>query len=157
MPNLCLEWMDETGQVSRLDLIDKIFIGRCCRGIEDSRRIVVKDLAVSRDHTIVSLDGSRFQITDMSKNGVLVNNVRVEPGSPRNLFEGDIITFGDATNLAFRLSGMANKSLTSPIIICEKTAGIVDPDLRMLDLGLSTIRGRSGEEHLFDFYHKTGL
>lgn len=305
MPNPCLEWVDETGRVCRLDLVDKIFIGRCCRGVEESRRIVLKDLAVSRDHAIVSLDGSHFQITDMSKNGIWVNDTRVEPGSSRGLADGDrirvgdtyiavklkhgadfdnslertiaepvdmIVTslvadvrgfsgisqredsldvyafmkrvfealtaivheykgtvkdyvgdavyafwdhgaapwreqavlacraafrqfevvnemkrqsgfyglltspeflmgwgittgrvtmaryspraadlalVGDATNLAFRLSGMANKELASPIVICEQTAELVSPVLSPIDLGASPVRGRSGRERLF--------
>jgi adenylate cyclase len=311
MSNPCLEWVDATGQICRCDLVDKIFIGRSCRGVEESRRIVLKDLAVSRDHAIISLDGSHFQITDMSKNGVWVNDVRVEPGSSRDLTNGDIIKvgdthiavklncdadfcdsiehtiaepvemivtsliadvrgfsgisqregsrevyafmkrvfkaltdivhefkgtvkdyvgdavyafwdhgatphmeravlacnsarrqlevvdemkrqsgfygsftapeflmgwgittgkvtmahyspraadlalFGDATNLAFRLSGMANKSLASPIVICSRTAELVGPVLSPINLGPAPVRGRSGEEYLYGFDIKT--
>ena len=311
MPNLRLEWTDETGKVCHLDLVDKVFIGRSCRGIEESRRIVLRDLAVSRDHAIVSLDGSHLQITDMSKNGVLVNGVRVEAGSSRDLTDGNVITVGnthiavklqgeaefgdsieytqagpvemivtslvadvrgfsgvsqredslevyafmkrvfealtaivheykgtvkdyvgdavyafwdhgsktrseravlacqaalrqceviddlklqsgfnnrlpgwellmgwgittgrvtmahyspraadlalvgDATNLAFRLSTMANKNLTTPIVICDQTARLVDSALSMVDLGAAPVRGRSGREHLFGLGDKT--
>ena len=95
MPKPCLEWIDETGQVRRVGVTDKVFIGRSCAGIEKDKRIIVKDPTVSRDHAIFSLDRSQFQITDMSKNGVLVNGVRVTPGSTRHLNDGDIVTVGN--------------------------------------------------------------
>jgi class 3 adenylate cyclase len=307
MPHPCLEWTDDTGQTCRLDLVDKVFIGRGCRGIEKTKRILVKDPAVSRDHAIVSLDGSNLQITDLSKNGVWVNGVRVAPGSSQGLRDGDMITVGDtcivvrytglttfddsmegthagpiemivtslvadvrgftgisqredssqvyafmkdlfetltavvhdfkgtvkdyvgdavyafwdhglsanteqavlacraalhqleavnrlesrngfdsqmagqglimgwgittgkvtmahyssrvadlalvgdATNLAFRLSGMANKDLASPIVICSQTAQLVGQALSPVDLGLVPVRGRTGNEHVYGF------
>lgn len=310
MPNPCLEWTDDTGQVCRLDVLDKVFIGRGCRGIEETKRIIVTDPAVSRDHAIVSLDGSNLQIMDLSKNGVWVNGVRVAPGSSQSLNNGDIITVGntrivvkyaclttcddsmectqsgpiemivtslvadvrgftgisqredswqvytfmkelfetltaivhdfkgtvndyvgdavyafwdhglsprneqavlacdaalhqleainrlklrngfdsqqagqgllmgwgittgevtmahyssraadlalvgDATNLAFRLSGMANKELASPIVICSQTAQLVGHVLSPVDLGLVAVRGRSGREHVYGFGKK---
>ena len=95
MPNPRLEWRDETGQTCCLDVIDKIFIGRSCLGIEETKRIIVKDPAVSRDHALVSMDGVNLQITDMSKNGVWVNDVRVAPGASQNLSDGDIVTVGN--------------------------------------------------------------
>lgn len=312
MPNPCLEWTDETGQTCRLDLVDKVFIGRGCLGIEETKRIIVKDPAVSRDHAIVGLDGANLQITDLSKNGVWVNDVRVAPGSSQNLRDGDTITVGntriavtyaglttcdesmectqsgpiemivtslvadvrgfsgfsqredssqvyalmkdifetltaivhdfkgtikdyvgdavyafwdhgfsprneqavlacdaalrqlqtinelksrngfdskqpgqgllmgwgittgkvtmahysprvadlalvgDATNLAFRLSGMANKDLASPIVICGETAQLVGHVLSPVDLGLVSVRGRSGKEHVYGFGEKKG-
>jgi class 3 adenylate cyclase len=310
MPNPCLEWIDETGQTCRLDVIDKVFIGRGCLGIEENKRIIVKDPSVSRDHAIVSMDGANLQISDMSKNGVWVNDVRVAPGSSQNLNDGDVVTVGnqriavkyaciaafdegiectqagpiemivttlvadvrgfsgisqredssqvyalmkdifetlaaivhdfkgtikdyvgdavyafwdhgiapqkkqavlacdaalrqlqvihqmasrvgfdsrqpgqgllmgwglttgkvtmahysprvadlalvgDTTNLAFRLSGMANKSLDSPIVVCSQTAELVRHVLPPVDLGQVSVRGRSGQEHVFGFGEK---
>ncbi len=305
MPTSYLEWTDENGQVCHLEVVDKIFVGRSCRGIEESKRIIVKDPGVSRDHAIISMSGSGLQITDMSKNGVWINDVRVAPGSSQDLNHGDVIrvgnallyvrcpcpgpieadmdstrsgpiemvvtslvadvrgfsalsqrqdssevyalmkdifeTFtgivcdfkgtikdyvgdavyafwdhgfqprqeqallacraalkqlktldqmrsstssgryvaveglpmgwgittgrvtmahyssrvadlalvGDATNLAFRLSGMANKDLSSPIVICSQTADLVQDTLSLVDLGCSAVRGRRGREHLY--------
>lgn len=310
MPTPCLEWTDETGQTYRLDLVDKVFIGRGCRGIEETRRIIVGDPSVSRDHAIVSLDGSNLQITDLSKNGVWINGVRVAPGSCQGLRDGDIITVGntcivvkfacitasdttlectqagpvemivtslvadvrgftgisqredswrvyafmkelfeilttvvhdfkgtikdyvgdaiyafwdhglspsneqavlacnaaihqleainrlksrdgfdsrlagqgllmgwgittgkvtmahysarvadlalvgDVTNLAFRLCGMASNDLKSPIVICSQTAHLVGHVLIPVDLGLVSVRGRSGNEHVYGFGKK---
>jgi pSer/pThr/pTyr-binding forkhead associated (FHA) protein len=95
MSNACLEWTDETGQTCRVDVVDKVFVGRGCLGIEETKRIIVKDPAVSRDHAIVSVDGPNLQITDMSKNGIWINDVRVAPGSSQNLKDGDTVTVGN--------------------------------------------------------------
>ncbi len=95
MPNSYLEWTDENGKVHHLEVVDKIFVGRSCRGIEASKRIIVKDPGVSRDHAIITKSGLYLQITDMSKNGVWVNDVRVAPGSSQGLKDGDVIRIGD--------------------------------------------------------------
>jgi len=305
MANSYLEWTDENGQIRRLEIIDKVFIGRGCLGIEEPKRLIIEDPAVSRDHAIISMIGSRLQITDMSRNGIWINDVRMAPGSSQDLKDGDIVgvgnsnirvgcpevvlfneeiestrvgpiemivtslvadvrgfsgmlqredssqvyavmkgifeTFttivrdqkgtikdyvgdavyafwdhgleprqeqallacnaalrqlraidqmrsselsgihmagegllmgwgittgkvtmahysarvadlvlvGDCTNLAFRLSGMANKSLSSPVAICCQTANLVRNALLLSDLGFVTVRGRTGQEHVF--------
>jgi class 3 adenylate cyclase len=56
---------------------------------------------------------------------------------------------GDCTNLAFRLSGIANKELNKKIIVCARTADLVRGDLAVDDLGEVSVRGRSGELHVF--------
>jgi adenylate cyclase len=106
MPNSYLEWTDENGQIRDLEVVDKIFVGRGCRGIEASKRIIVEDPRVSRDHAIISTTGLGLQITDMSKNGVWVNDVRVAAGSSQGLKDGDIIRIGDAL-LCVRCPGLA--------------------------------------------------
>jgi class 3 adenylate cyclase len=61
----------------------------------------------------------------------------------------DMALVGDSTNLAFRLSGMANKNLAGEIIICPTTAGLVRDTLPLDDLGLVSIRGRSNQERVY--------
>ncbi len=61
----------------------------------------------------------------------------------------DLALVGDCTNLAFRLSGMANKSLPSPVAICCQTANLVRNALLLSDLGFVTVLGRTGQEHVF--------
>ncbi|VAW85540.1 hypothetical protein MNBD_GAMMA16-166 [hydrothermal vent metagenome] len=56
---------------------------------------------------------------------------------------------GDSTNLAFRLSGLANKELSSAIVICHKTAEMVKPSMRVTPLGLVDTKGREGKEAVF--------
>jgi class 3 adenylate cyclase len=61
----------------------------------------------------------------------------------------DLALVGDCVNLAFRLSSMANKTLSAPIVMCRQTASLVKQSMPLLDLGNQKIRGRKGVEHLF--------
>jgi class 3 adenylate cyclase len=61
----------------------------------------------------------------------------------------DLALVGDCTNAAFRLSGIANKDLPSEIVLCSETAALVGDLLPMADLGFVSLRGRSGEEHVY--------
>jgi adenylate cyclase len=54
----------------------------------------------------------------------------------------DLALVGDCTNLAFRLSGLANKELSEKIVICSQTAELIRSDL-------VAIKGRTGKEHVF--------
>ena len=69
----------------------------------------------------------------------------------------DLALVGDCTNLAFRLSGMANKELPEKIIICAQTADLVDNHLGLKDLGKIPIKGRKGLEHVFALEHHRRL
>jgi class 3 adenylate cyclase len=61
----------------------------------------------------------------------------------------DLAMVGDCINLASRLSGMANKEVAENILICSHTAGLVENQLELKDLGLLPIRGREGQERIF--------
>ena len=61
----------------------------------------------------------------------------------------DMAVIGNCINLAFRLSGLANKKLSEKIVICSQTAELVQNILPVLNLGKISIRGRKGNEHLF--------
>lgn len=306
-PGPCLHWQDEHGVSQYIVLADRIFLGRVCRGIETDKCIRVRNPMVSRDHAVVRLTHNGVEITDMSKNGTWVNEVRMASGASRQLEDGDLITLGgtsirlscpqlttqvqednwtektaispaavyvtsmvadvrgysafsqkadsavvytfikeifsrfsaivsahqgtvkdyagdavfafwehpagfstdhaqlacqaaisqlrsipeihrqltdrglvipppvlgwglttgqvtlshygsrsaglalvgDCINLSFRLSSMANKTLRDPIVMCRQTASLVTEKLPLMDLGNQTIRGRSGQEHLF--------
>jgi class 3 adenylate cyclase len=93
--NPYLEWIDENLEVRRLSIFDRVFIGRICKGIDETRRIIVKHPDVSRDHAEISLSGSQLQIRDRSKNGTWVNEVRITAGSTRYLADGDVIRLGE--------------------------------------------------------------
>ena len=90
-----LEWMDENQEMRCLEIVDRVFLGRICQGIDDSRRIIVKHPAVSRDHAEINLAGSRPQIRDLSKNGTWVNDVRLAAGSTKSLEDGDVVNLGE--------------------------------------------------------------
>jgi len=303
-----LEWIDEQQRSQRLPIIDKIFIGRSCKGVDPQKRILVLNAQVSRDHAVISRRGKALKIKDLSKNGTWINGIRLAAGASCDLADQDIISIGgvsfqviastdvsvvrdratltdgtmvtptevvvtnvvadvrgfsafsqahassdvyalmkeifdafniivykfkgtikdyagdavyafwdhhvepikgqavlacqsaieqtqtidqirarlsgkntaadnlqmgwgittgkvtlshygsraadlalvgDCTNLAFRLSGMANKALTEKIVICSQTAALVRDDLALKDLGTISVKGRKGKEHVF--------
>jgi class 3 adenylate cyclase len=94
IPAPSLHWQDENGAPHHLALTDKIFLGRVCRGIERDKCILVRNPMVSRDHAVVRLTRHGVEITDMSKNGTWINDVRMAPGASRRLEDGDRITLG---------------------------------------------------------------
>jgi class 3 adenylate cyclase len=308
MPKPYLEWVDKDQQTQFLEIVDKVFIGRSCKGVEPKKRILVDDAQVSRDHAVVTRRAEHLEITDSSKNGTWVNGIRLAAGASSEIVDGDSInvggfsfrvcypdnvtdvkdaamltdgtrvtpteimvtnvvadvrgfsTFsqdhassdvyalmkeifdkfsavvyqfkgtikdyagdavfafwghdvepistqailacqaaskqtqtideirtqltgknlaadnlqmgwgittgkvtmshygsrtadlalvGDCTNLAFRLSGMANKELSEKIVLCSQTADLVSKDLALKDLGSISIKGRTGKEHVF--------
>jgi class 3 adenylate cyclase len=65
----------------------------------------------------------------------------------------DLALVGDCTNLAFRLSGMANKEISQKIVICNQTADMVGSKLAVADLGKAMIKGRQGLERVFALVH----
>lgn len=97
MPKPYLEWIDENQQTQYLEIIDKVFIGRSCTGVDPQKRILVQDAQVSRDHAVVSRRAKRLKITDRSKNGTWVNETRLAAGASCEIADGDSITVGDFT------------------------------------------------------------
>jgi len=95
MPNPYLEWTDENQEMHRLEIVDRVFIGRICRGIDETRRVVIEHPLVSRDHAEINISGPRPQIRDMSKNGTWVNDVRLAAGSTKELADGDVVKLGE--------------------------------------------------------------
>ena len=95
MPNPYLEWTDENQEMRRLEIVDRVFIGRICRGIDETRRIIIEHPSVSRDHAEINISGPRPQIRDMSKNGTWVNDVRLAAGSTKELADGDVVMLGE--------------------------------------------------------------
>ena len=87
----CLEWIDENQKTHRVQVVDRIFVGRDCVGIDETKRIIVDSPKVSRDHAVIKFDGSCLQIIDMSKNGTWINDVRMAPGSFQELENDDVI------------------------------------------------------------------
>ena len=73
MANPYLEWVDKDTQTQRLEIVDKVFIGRSCKGVNPQKRILVNHDQVSRDHAVISRGINDLQITDMSKNGTWIN------------------------------------------------------------------------------------
>jgi len=97
MPKPYLEWVDKNQQTQYLEIVDKIFIGRSCKGVDPQKRILVHDAQVSRDHAVVSRRAERLQITDSSKNGTWVNGTRLAAGASSEIADGDNINVGEST------------------------------------------------------------
>ncbi len=100
MPKPYLEWVDENQQTQYLEIVDKIFIGRSCTGVDPQKRILVQDAQVSRDHAVVSRRAEHLKITDRSKNGTWVNGTRLAAGASSEIVDGDTIKVGE---FAFRV------------------------------------------------------
>lgn len=111
LSNPYLEWLDENQKTLRLEIIDRVFIGRVCRGIDETRRIIISHPSVSRDHAEIIRSGSRLQIKDKSKNGTWVNGVRLAGGSEVNLADGDIIRLGGTSVFVAYPDGLSQGGL----------------------------------------------
>ena len=92
-----LQWTDEDRQPQRLEIRDRVFIGRVCPGIEPAKRILLSDPVVSRNHAEISVSSGHIYICDTSTNGTWVNGVRVTPGASREVLHGDVIRIGDTS------------------------------------------------------------
>jgi len=84
---------DETTQ----PLLDRLFVGRECAGVDDAHRILMgDDLAISRNHLEIRVDPELSQalVVDTSSNGVRVNGIRIERAVGVRLNSGDQIQVG---------------------------------------------------------------
>ena len=71
-------------------------MGRSCKGIDPQRRILVESPLVSRDHAEINWIAGHLQITDNSRNGTWVNDIRMTAGSSKALSDGDTIRVGES-------------------------------------------------------------
>ena len=101
-----LEWMDEDRHIQRLTIVDKIFIGRSCKGVDPQKRILVRDAQVSRDHAVISRRDKAIKIKDMSKNGTWINGIRLAAGSSCELVDQDVISLGGISFKVFTSTDM---------------------------------------------------
>jgi class 3 adenylate cyclase len=135
-PDPNLQWMDEHGVPHRRTLIDKIFLGRVCQGIDEDKRIIISDPMVSRDHAMVRLTRDGVEITDMSKNGTWINSVRMTPGDSRQLEDGDLISLG---GISIRLSCAQLTSSSETERLAEQTA--INPATVCVTCLVADVRG----------------
>jgi adenylate cyclase len=102
MKNHYIEWLDDFQQTQRIEIVDRIYIGRTCKGIDPQRRVRLDHPQVSRNHAEISWTAGRLQILDTSRNGTWVNNIRMAAGSSKDLSDGDVIRI---SNFVFRVVG----------------------------------------------------
>ncbi|SPM36872.1 family 3 adenylate cyclase [Mycobacterium rhizamassiliense] len=95
--------VDEGGSERRVPIFDQMFVGRECAGINESRRLVIRDPEISRNHLEIRLDPIADQafVIDTSTNGTLLNGMRLERAVPRPIRPGDEIRIGDVA-MTFR-------------------------------------------------------
>lgn len=86
-----------------MPIYDQLFVGRECAGISETRRLVIADREVSRNHFEIRLDtdSDRAYLIDTSTNGSSINGVRVERAVASQIRPGDEIRVGD-TVFTFR-------------------------------------------------------
>ena len=64
MPKPYLEWVDENRQTQHLEIVDKVFIGRSCKGVEPQKRIspIIRTgtISVINDDKTFYIDASAF-------------------------------------------------------------------------------------------------
>lgn len=89
-----IEWLDEKQQNHRLEIVDRLCMGRTCKGINPGKRVLLQFPLVSRDHAEINFTGGHLQITDNSSNGTWINDVRMAAGSTKTLSDGDTIRIG---------------------------------------------------------------
>lgn len=116
-----LEWPNEDNQIKRLEIIDKVYIGRTCKGVDANKRVLLHSPLISRNHAEITRTAAHLQITDTSKNGTWVNGTRIAAGPPKDLKDGDVIIIGKSS---FRVSypkitadGAYNSTSTESTII----------------------------------------
>ena len=119
MPKPYLEWIDENRQTRHLEIVDKVFIGRSCKGVDPQKRILVQDAQVSRDHAVISRRSEHLQITDRSKNGIWVNDTRLAAGASSKLVDGDTISLGEFSLRVFCPENVTH--VTDPAILTDGT------------------------------------
>ena len=119
MPKPYLEWVDNNNQTQHLEIVDKVFIGRSCKGVDPQKRVLVEDAQVSRDHAVISRRAKKLKIKDMSKNGTWVNGIRLAAGASSNLVDGDSIRLGNLTLHVFYPEDVSG--VTDAAILTEGT------------------------------------
>jgi class 3 adenylate cyclase len=137
MPSPYLEWIDENKKMRRLHIVDRVFIGRICKGIDETRRIILQHPAVSRDHVEINLTGTQPIIRDLSKNGTWVNNVRLAAGSTRSLEDGDVVRLGE-TQIYIRCPHQADQGKDEAM---EATQTLVTPREVIVTNVVADVRG----------------
>lgn len=138
-----LEWTDDNRRQQRMEISDKIFIGRSCDGIDARKRIIVPNSLVSRDHaTITWSQKGHLLITDMSKNGTWVNEVFLTSGSSYDLKDGDIIRIAECHfRVIFPMNSQAAKNGWSVESTVVSASDVVVTNL------VADIRGFTGFSH----------
>ena len=75
MANPYLEWLDNNQQTQRMEIVDRISIGRTCKGIDPQKRILLQFPLISRDHAEINFTAGQLRITDTSRKQVFTGTI----------------------------------------------------------------------------------
>lgn len=147
--------VDPGGSAERvIPVYDSLFVGRECAGVDDSRRFVVDDPEVSRNHLELRLDAGqdRAYVVDTSTNGTRVNGMRIERNIPVIIRSRDRIVVG-AVQLEFQSEAFQSVQQMDPrrtaMRISQSTMMMVVGDI----IGYSTISQYTDGEILTSDLH----
>jgi len=117
-------------------ILDRLFVGRECAGIDEARRVIVADPLASRTHFEIRLDRvcDRAYIVDTSTNGTHLNGMRLPRSTPRAIRPGDRVTVGDSA-FEFRADGFAGDSATGPADLGRLTQARISLSTMMMVVG----------------------
>jgi len=139
-------------EAASLPLVDRIFVGRECAGIDDMRRIILSDdLGISRNHLEIRADPETAQavVVDTSSNGTRVNGVRIERAVSVPLSGGDRIQIGGHV-LEFRLETAVTRPTQQ--LRSKGTVSVNDPIAMVLIVGdlinFSTVSEQADQQML---------
>ncbi|MCF6339013.1 MAG: adenylate/guanylate cyclase domain-containing protein, partial [Gammaproteobacteria bacterium] len=137
----------------RINVIERLYIGRVCQGVPADKRILIRDVNVSRDHAIITCAGNALTIKDSSRNGTWVNNVRITSGGEQKLSSGDVVHIGSTKlHVVFseqsdhHHSGGVNQVETTRVLSREETVTHLVADIR----GFSTLVQQTESSLLFE-------
>jgi class 3 adenylate cyclase len=105
--------LNDGGTEHTVPIVDQLFIGRECAGINESRRLVIRDPEISRTHLEIRLDAVADQafLIDTSTNGTLLNGMRLARAVPAPLRPGDEIRIADSA-MVFRSQHFTADAMT---------------------------------------------
>jgi pSer/pThr/pTyr-binding forkhead associated (FHA) protein len=77
-------------------IYDRLYVGRECSGVDESRRLLIDDPRASRDHLEIHIEPEQgvAYVIDSSTNGTRLNGVRIERSVPVMLESGDTLSVG---------------------------------------------------------------
>ena len=98
-----------------IPILDHLFVGRECSGIDEQHRFLIKDRSVSRAHIEVHLDVEHDHawLVDRSTNGTRLNGSRMERSLPVQIMPGDRVQVGPVEFLFFSRNFIAQAEVDS--------------------------------------------
>jgi class 3 adenylate cyclase len=120
-----------TAEERKVEVKDRLYVGRECAGIDDDHRLLVDGPDVSRNHVEIRLDvdAAGAFVIDTSTNGTRLNGVRIERSIPIPLKSGDVVRVGDVElqfdSDIYRATGQTDTRATSRRIFRSELVMVV--------------------------------